>query len=265
MEDIEDQKLILQNKSNRGDFPRIMGFNKTSEAGFDVFASSIFLFGCNMRCPYCMNGRLVVEKERDWRNPVKEVDMGYIKNHIQKNSVEWVMISGGEPTLTPLPKLNNLIDEIRSWGCKVGISTNGTNPDVIKYILCKLNYVALDLKSSDPLAYEELEVRSHKKKECFANFLKTKSLLCKESKERDNFRYELRTTLYPEYFSLNSVEEICGIIREDETWVFQQYRHAKNMLDEDRAKKQNPYGMNELDKIVEKASTYCPNVKLRYV
>jgi pyruvate formate lyase activating enzyme len=245
--------------------PKIMGFNKTSEAGFNVFASSIFLFGCNMRCPYCMNGRIVIQKESDWASPVKEVDLNIVKSHVIENKVDWVMISGGEPTLTPLLKLKNLINEIKSWGCRVGISTNGTNPDIILKIIDDIDHVALDLKSSKVEVYEELEFRIGKKKDCFNNFLKTKSILCSQVKKRTNFSYEIRTTLYPEYFNLTSVDEIGGIIRENETWVFQQYRHAKNMLDEDRAKKQDPYSEEILGEIVESAKKYCNNVKVRYV
>ena len=39
--------------------PDIKGFNKCSEAGIDTFAPAIFLEGCNLCCPYCMNVNLV--------------------------------------------------------------------------------------------------------------------------------------------------------------------------------------------------------------
>ena len=140
-------------------FPEIMGFNKTSEAGFNLFATSIFLFGCNLRCPYCVNGRIVVVKPEDWEKPVKTIDLEVIKKHVLETRTEWVMISGGEPTFTPLDKLNNLIDEIRSWGCKIGISTNGTRPEIIEQILPKLNYVALDIKAYGTAAYAALDIK----------------------------------------------------------------------------------------------------------
>ena len=38
--------------------PKIYGFNKTSEAGVKVFAPSIFVQGCNFKCPFCFNSKL---------------------------------------------------------------------------------------------------------------------------------------------------------------------------------------------------------------
>lgn len=256
---------MIEMTNVNSEIPDIMGFNKTSEAGFDVFASSIFLFGCNMRCPYCMNGRLVIEKKSDWKNPVKKVDINLVKNHVLENNVEWVMISGGEPLLTPEYKLKNLLDMIASWGCKIGISTNGTNPDKLNNIIDKINYIALDLKSSRPSVYEDLEFRKSKKEECFHKFLRTKSLLVLEKQNREDFTYELRTTLYPAYFNLDSVDEIGGILRSDEVWVFQQFRHAKNMLYPEEAKQYNPYSNEYIEEIVYSAKKYCDNVMVRYV
>ena len=57
--------------------PNIYGFNKTSDAGPDVFAYSIFLGGCNLRCPYCMNSKLVTSLEE-----VSTIEFDIIKKSI---------------------------------------------------------------------------------------------------------------------------------------------------------------------------------------
>lgn len=240
-----------------------MGYNKTSEAGFNLFATSIFLFGCNMRCPYCMNGRIVVVKPEDWDKPVKTVPLEIVKEHVFESGTKWVMISGGEPLLTPLEKLHNLLDEIHSWDCNIGISTNGTYPELLSQIINKIDYVAMDLKSDSPKIYSKTDIKNGDKS--FSKMIQTKCMLYKQKMEREDFDYEIRTTLYPEFFNINSVENIAGIIRPEEKWVFQQFRHAKNMLDETRAKSIEPFSPPEIKSIIKKAKKHSKHVRLRYV
>lgn len=247
------------------DFPSLMGFNSTSEMGFDVFACSVFLFGCNLRCPYCMNGRLVVEKESDWKRPVKVVPISSVKKYVEENNVSWIMISGGEPTLTPIKKLINLIHEFKIWGCKVGMSTNGLNPEILDEILPLLNYVALDFKTDKSEIYKELEVRSHKKEEAFKNLFKSINLLREEKQGGFNFDYEIRTTMYPAYFDIDSIPKMGKYLNRNEKWVFQQFRHAKNMLDEELALKQIPFGKQYVEEVKMAAKQYSDFVHIRYV
>lgn len=244
-------------------FPEIMGFNKTSEAGFNLFAASIFLFGCNLRCPYCMNGRIVVVKPEDWEKPVKTIDLEVIKKHVLETRTEWVMISGGEPTFTPLDKLNNLIDEIRSWGCKIGISTNGTRPEIIEQILPKLNYVALDIKAYGTAAYAALDIKF--RGTSWSRTMNTKYQLSMEKKNRNDFNYEVRTTLYPTYIKENDIDRIGGIMNKSEIWVLQQFRHAKNMLSDIEAREVTPYSEEIVNQLAKKAEQYVDKVIIRYV
>lgn len=240
-----------------------MGFNKTSEAGENLFAPSIFLFGCNLRCSYCMNGRLVVVKKTDYERPVKTVDIEVVKSYVMESGSKWVMISGGEPTYTPIAKLHNLIDEIKSWGCKVGISTNGTRPDILNEILPKINYVALDIKSNSPFVYATLDVKNHEKS--FSNLLESKLAIRESKLARSDFSYEIRTTLYPKFVNKNSIDVIGSMLYEDDTWVLQQFRHARDMLGEDEAVKITPYTDEDLKDFQEQALKYVKKVIIRYV
>ena len=251
----------MENKN----LPPIMGFNKTSEAGFNVFAPSIFLFGCNLRCPYCMNGRIVIVKPEDYDRPVKTVPLEKVKTYVKENKCDWVMISGGEPTLTPSAKLHNLLDEIISWGCKIGMSSNGTLPEVLEDILPKLNYVAMDLKTDNEELYKELEARKQKRNVVIENVLKSKALLKNNKKDRDDFNYEVRTTMYPEYFSLESIPNFKKFVDEDDIWVLQQFRHAKNMLYQEEAESYTPYSDEEMAKLLDEAKKFCPETYLRFV
>lgn len=252
-------------KSQEKQLPLIMGFNKTSEAGFNVFAPSIFLFGCNLRCPYCMNGRIVVVKPEDHDRPVKTVPLDRVKQYVKENNSGWVMISGGEPTLTPSAKLHNLLDEIISWGCKIGMSSNGTLPEVLESILPKLNYVAMDLKTDNDQIYKDLEVRKKHKDSVVNNVLRSKALLDKNKKEREDFDFEVRTTIYPEYFSFDTIKNFSKFVDIGDTWVLQQFRHAKNMLYQKEAESVTPYSHEDMENMLIEAKKICPNTYLRYV
>jgi pyruvate formate lyase activating enzyme len=241
--------------------PSIMGFNKTSEAGFNIFAPSIFLFGCNMRCPFCMNGRIVVVKTEDWDKPVKKVSIETIEKYIDEEKPEWMMISGGEPTITPFKKLNALLDWLLSKNLKIGMSTNGTYPDILEKIIDKLSYVAMDIKGNE-ITYSTLDIKN--KENSYNKMIKSLTLL--EEKKGDNFTYEVRTTLYPLYTDQKVLDGIYEFLPENSIWVWQQYRHTKNMLIPEEALQVEPFSFEQIENFKSK----IPNDKnieivIRYV
>lgn len=240
--------------------PKIYGFNKTSEAGKDVFAYSIFLGGCNLRCPYCMNARLVKCEIS------KEVSLEEIKKEVLMSETEMVMISGGEPTLSGTESLICLLKEIQSWGCRTGLSTNGLMPFVLANVLPTLNYVALDLKTPDDNVYTKISSSERACIEigCLSLVKSSITAIHSEKQGRKDFDYEIRTTLFPPFVSANNIMNIAMIIPTDATWILQKFRHSKNML-EPECVNVNPYDDREIEEIVALAKRFCPNVSLRYV
>jgi pyruvate formate lyase activating enzyme len=230
--------------------PIIRGLNKCSEAGLDVFAPSIFLGTCNLRCPYCMNSKLVTDEVTN------VVSIEDIKGVVDETKSEWLMISGGEPTCTGRQLLINLLEEIKSWGCKIGMSTNGTNSLKFSHIIQYLDYVAMDIKTSrSKLVYSDIYAM---------NVMKTIYRLRKTKKHRTDFDYELRTTLYPYFINENDIKVIGAYLNKDEKWVFQQFRHSKNMIDASCAEVA-PYSDEEVQKLITLAKQFCDNVSIRYV
>ena len=200
--------------------PTIYGFNKTSDAGPDVLAYSIFLGGCNLRCPYCMNSKLVTSVEQ-----MIPIDFNIIKESIIKNNIQWVIISGGEILLNTIDRLSDLITEIKNLGCKVGISTNGVLYSRLMVIIDKINYVALDIKGNRNV-YSKIS----NDKFSYENVLISKRFLSDEKNKRSDFDYEIRFTMYP-VFMKESFGDILSLINSDEKLVLQPYRHSSNMLD----------------------------------
>ena len=112
-------------------------------------ACTVFLSGCNLRCPYCHNPALVLPAERS-RSGLPESELFAFLEQ-RRGKLDGVCISGGEPTLhKELPRLLRLI---RQSGFLTKLDTNGTAPAMLEALLREglLDYVAMDIKNAPSL------------------------------------------------------------------------------------------------------------------
>ena len=114
-------------------------------------ACTVFLTGCNLRCPYCHNPDLVLTKDNGKYISEKEFFEFLLS---RKGKLDGVCITGGEPTL--YPNLTNLIRRIREMGFLVKLDSNGAVPEMLEHLLREklLDYVAIDIKNA-PSQYAE--------------------------------------------------------------------------------------------------------------
>ena len=107
-------------------------------------ACTVFLAGCNYRCPFCHNAELFGGKVE----PLMTEAEFFTFLEGRKGLLEGVCVSGGEPTLTPT--LEAFLQKIKALGFAVKLDTNGSRPQVLKALAEKglLDYVAMDVKSS---------------------------------------------------------------------------------------------------------------------
>ena len=135
----------------------IQGFQKVTLLDFPGrVACTVFLGGCNLRCPFCHNAGLV-------RTPNAEADAyGEVMDYLQKRKgiLQGVCITGGEPLLHP--DLPELLHEIKSMGYAVKLDTNGYRPVVLKSLVDAglVDYVAMDVKNSLACYGETVGIRS---------------------------------------------------------------------------------------------------------
>ena len=112
-------------------------------------ACTVFLNGCNFRCPYCHNAELLGDAE-------EVMTVAGLLAFLQKRQgiLEGVCITGGEPTLHP--ELPALLGEVRALGYAVKLDTNGYRPEILEAVLDQglVDYVAMDLKNG-PEDYAE--------------------------------------------------------------------------------------------------------------
>jgi pyruvate formate lyase activating enzyme len=124
----------------------IKGFVPTSLVDWEGKVTSvIFVGGCNFKCGYCSNKDLVLHPEE-----LKSIDLKGILEYLVRNKdfIDGVVISGGEPTL--YPEVITLCKEIKNIGFKIKLDTNGSNPERLKEFLDNglVEYLAMDIKTS---------------------------------------------------------------------------------------------------------------------
>jgi len=124
---------------------KIHGLQKMTLLDFpEHVACTVFLGGCDLRCPYCHNYELATGKVP----PVMEEEELLAFLGKRKGLLDGVAITGGEPCLHR--DLPDFIARIRALGFAVKLDTNGTHPDMLREVLEKglVDYVAMDVKNS---------------------------------------------------------------------------------------------------------------------
>ncbi len=107
-------------------------------------ACTVFLQGCNFRCPFCHNSGLLDMAGEEYMTP--EELISFLRK--RKGLLDGVCITGGEPTLQP--GLVELVKAIKAENFLVKLDTNGSRPRVLKTLIENklVDYVAMDIKNS---------------------------------------------------------------------------------------------------------------------
>ena len=108
-------------------------------------AAIVFTQGCNWRCPYCHNAQL-----RPRERPASElISESYVVGYLSKrrDHLDGLDITGGEPTIQE--DLPRFIREVRRFGLKIKLDTNGSRPGILNGLLEEnlLDNVAMDIKA----------------------------------------------------------------------------------------------------------------------
>ena len=124
---------------------QISGLQKMTLLDFPgKVACTVFLNGCNFRCPYCHNAELL----DGHIDPImsREEFLSFLRK--RQGLLDGVCVSGGEPSLSA--GLKDLLREIKAMGYAVKLDTNGSRPAVLRELAeeALVDYVAMDIKNA---------------------------------------------------------------------------------------------------------------------
>lgn len=185
-------------------------------------ACTVFLSGCNFRCPFCYSKELVLEKEIKNHPQISE-DYFFDFLNEKKGMLEGCVICGGEPTIHG-EALIDFIRKIKKQSFLVKLDTNGTNPDVIKRLIDEklIDYIAMDIKA--PLVKEKYE------EACGVGFdvekIKESISIIKNS----GIEYEFRTTVVPGIHTADDIINIANSIAPANKYFIQRFRGEKGTI-----------------------------------
>lgn len=126
---------------------KICGLQKTTLLDYPGHvAATIFLGGCNFRCPFCHNAELLGSDTEPAYT--EEEILAFLKK--RGGILEGVCVTGGEPALQP-QALEVFLGKIRALnlGYSIKLDTNGSRPEVLQQLADKklIDAVAMDIKA----------------------------------------------------------------------------------------------------------------------
>ena len=211
-------------------------------------ACTVFLGGCDFRCPFCHNGELL-DGTAETLMTDREL-LAFLEK--RKGLLDGVAFTGGEPTLRP--DLPALMAEIRAMGFAVKLDTNGNHPDALRRILGEglVDYVAMDVKNSPERYGETIGIPDFD----VSNIEKSLTLL-----KMSGVDYELRTTVVKEFHDEDSFRAIGPWIAGAKRYFLQCF------TDRDTVPRQGLHApeKDELERFADIVRPYVQEISLRGV
>jgi pyruvate formate lyase activating enzyme len=228
----------------------IRGLYKTSLINYPGKISAvIFTGGCNLRCGFCHNPELVLNG-----NNLEKFSRDDILSFLKKRYpiVDAVVITGGEPTLSP--NIEKFCKDLKDMGISIKIDTNGLKPEIISSLIKKklVDYAALDIKTS-PEKYESATGA----KADFSKILETLNIL-----SNSGIQYEARTTCIPGLVTEEDIIKIGNAVGHLDRYYLQQFFSDNPLIDEN-LRKLTPYTIDVLQKFKKTASSFATFTGLR--
>ena len=210
-------------------------------------ACTVFLPGCNLRCPFCHNASLVLPREDTPPGMTVDELLQFLQK--RKGRLQGVCVTGGEPTLhSGLPEL---LREIHALGYEVKLDTNGTNPAMLGSLLRDglADYVAMDIKNSPrryALTCGGVEVLDK---------VKESAALLMES----GIDYEFRTTLVRPLHSPEDMADIGSWLQGAKRYFLQQFIDSGDLIGSGL----QPFSPEEMEAMRQAVLPYIENTTLR--
>ena len=180
----------------------IQGFQKLTLLDYPgKMACTLFTAGCNLRCPFCHNSRLVINPGKQSEYSEDEI-FSFLKK--RAGILDGVAITGGEPLLQR--DIEEFIVKVKDLGYSVKLDTNGTFPEKLRSLVEKglIDYVAMDVKNSPELYAETVGISGYD----ISGMKESISFLLEGKVD-----YEFRTTVVREFHSVFGMNGLGEMIK----------------------------------------------------
>ena len=181
-------------------------------------ACTVFTAGCNLRCPFCHNSRLVIKPPSETQ--YTEEDMfSFLEK--RQGVLDGVVVTGGEPLLQK--DVADFIAKVKALGYSVKLDTNGTMPEKLKELVAAglIDYVAMDVKASPGGYPPAVGIGGYDISKIDESI---KFLL------ENNVDYEFRTTVVREFHSVFSMHDLGKWIKGAKRHYLQAFKDSGELI-----------------------------------
>ena len=209
--------------------------------------ATLFVGGCQFKCPFCHNGTLVTKP-----NSLPDLSRQELFSFLEtrKGLVDSICITGGEPTL--YKDLIRLIYDIKQMDFLVKLDTNGYEPYQLDQLLKEnlVDYISMDIKNC---------LEKYAKTAGCTDFDPTRIKLSVDILKDSNIDYEFRTTVVRELHSKENILSIAKWLEGANAYYLQPYVESEDVI----MPLFTSYSHEEMLELKKLSETYISNVHLR--
>ena len=211
-------------------------------------ACTVFLGGCNFRCPFCHNPDLVFASASD--QGITEQEFFEFLSQ-RKGFLDGVCITGGEPMLEK--DLDLFMKRIREMGFLVKLDTNGSFPDRLKHLVDNrlVDYVAMDIKNSREHYGKTLGIPLYDT----TKIEQSVALLMEGS-----VPYEFRTTLVQEFHTSDDIKSMGRWLQGCQAYFLQNFVDSGNLLGKESM---TAFSKDEMESFKNQLKSYIEAISIR--
>lgn len=213
-------------------------------------AATVFIGGCNFRCPFCHNSDLVLNPDSLHSFPVEYL-LSFFDS--RKGWLEAVCVSGGEPLIHS--DIEALLRIFKERKLSVKLDTNGAFPERLAALIGEglLDCVAMDIKTSP-----------EKYRMATASDVNPSTILQSvEIIRNSGLDYIFRTTAVPGLVDSYDLAVIARLLEGSEMFQLQQFVPV-NTIDKS-LEKTKPYTKPEMEEMADGLRPFFGNVRLEGV
>jgi pyruvate formate lyase activating enzyme len=237
----------LDTRGKGGLWLKICGLMKTTLLDFPgKVACTVFVGGCNLRCPFCHNSALAFAEDGDIILESEFFD--FLEK--RKGLLEGVCVTGGEPLMHE--EIFDFIKKIKDMGYNVKLDTNGCFPERLEKALKSGNvdYVAMDVKNSLKEYAAAVGIDD------FNTDMIEKSIgLLKNS----DIEYEFRTTVAKGIHTEESIRALASDIKGAKRYFIQGFKKSERVPDDTLEE----FSKKEMENLLKIAKESIPDAALR--